>query len=89
MRHVGKSASNPLTQNYSLFSYQSNNLASQDYGNVTFRQGNCDMLEELITNGGNVNVRGHQQMPPLHVAAWYGYDKAINTLVQAGQGIYN
>ena len=50
----------------------------------TSRLGKTEVLEKLLKGGGKVNLKAHQGLSPLHVAAWHGHRDAVELLLNHG-----
>ena len=53
-------------------------------GMSTSRLGKTEVLEKLLKGGGKVNLKAHQGLSPLHVAAWHGHRDAVELLLNHG-----
>lgn len=47
-------------------------------------RGNTLLLQQLIQNGGDINLEAHHKMTPLHIAGWFGHREVVKLLINLG-----
>ena len=52
---------------------------------LSYRRGNTVLLEQLIQNGGDINLEAHHKMTPLHIAGWFGHREVVKLLINLGE----
>ena len=48
------------------------------------RLGRSETAEVLLQYEGDVNLKAHQNLTPLHVAAWHGHSETVELLIRKG-----